>query len=102
MPGRYFHNYTVYILTNKKDGVLYIGVTSGIDDRLRRHRLGEGSTFTKKYQAHRLVYFEDFQYVNDAIAREKQLKNWHRQWKINLIEAENPDWNDLAPELDLS
>lgn len=102
MPRRSYHNYTVYILTNKKDGVLYIGVTGGIDDRLRRHRLGEGSTFTKKYQAHKLVYFEDFQYVNDAIAREKQLKNWHRQWKINLIESENPDWNDLAPELDLS
>ncbi|BAO55724.1 GIY-YIG nuclease family protein [Nonlabens marinus] len=102
MPRRSFHNYTVYFLSNKKDGVLYIGVTGGIEGRLRRHRLGDGSTFTKKYQAHKLVYFEDFQYVNDAIAREKQLKNWHRQWKINLIEAENPEWNDLSPERETS
>ncbi|PRP66015.1 GIY-YIG nuclease family protein [Nonlabens agnitus] len=96
MAKRWFHNYTVYILTNKKNGVLYIGITGGLEDRLRRHRLGEGSYFTKKYKAHRLVYFEEFQLVHDAIAREKQLKNWHRQWKINLIESENPDWNDLA------
>ncbi len=71
-------------------------MTSGIDDRLRRHRLDEGSKFTKKYQAHKLIHIEDFQYVNDAIAGEKQLKNWHRQWKINLIEKENPDWNELS------
>ena len=96
MPKRSFHNYTVYILSNKKNGVLYIGGTGGIEDRLRRHRSGEGSKFTKKYQAHLLVYFEGFQYINDAIAREKQLKNWHRQWKINLIETENPEWLDLA------
>jgi putative endonuclease len=92
----------MYILTNKKDGVLYIGVTGGIDDRLSCHRLGEGSKFTKKYQTHKLVYFEGFQFVNDAIAREKQLKNWQRQWKINLIELENPEWNDLASGWDLS
>ncbi|MEN8817305.1 MAG: GIY-YIG nuclease family protein, partial [Nonlabens sp.] len=76
--------------------VLYIGVTGGIEDRLRRHRSGEGSVFTKKYNAYKLVHFEEFQYINDAIAREKQLKNWHREWKINLIEKENPEWKDLS------
>ena len=96
MAIRSLHLYWVFILTNKKGGVLYIGVTGGIHDRLRRHRLGEGSAFTKKYNAHKLIYFEEFQYINDAIAREKQLKNWHREWKINLIEEENPEWQDLA------
>ncbi|WP_405369506.1 GIY-YIG nuclease family protein [Nonlabens sp. Asnod2-A12] len=96
MAIRSLHLYWIYILTNKKGGVLYIGVTGGIDDRLRRHRLGEGSAFTKKYNAHKLIYFEEFQYINDAIAREKQLKNWHREWKINLIEEENLEWQDLA------
>ena len=102
MPKKSYHNYSVYILTNKKGGVLYTGVTGGIDDRLRRHRLGEGSAFTKKYHVHHLVYYEDFQYVIDAIAREKQLKNWHRQWKINLIEESNPEWKDLAADWGLS
>ena len=96
MAIRSLHLYWVYILTNKKGGVLYIGVTGGIDKRLRRHRLGEGSSFTKKYNAHKLIYFEEFQYINDAIAREKQLKNRHREWKTNLIEEENPDWQNLA------
>ncbi|EAS20178.1 hypothetical protein BBFL7_02579 [Flavobacteria bacterium BBFL7] len=96
MPKRAHHNYTVYILTNKKLGVLYTGMTGGLDDRLLRHRLGQGSKFTKKYNASKLVYFEGVQYVNDAITREKQIKNWHRQWKINLIEKDNPDWDDLS------
>ncbi|WP_397303326.1 GIY-YIG nuclease family protein [Nonlabens ulvanivorans] len=96
MPKRVHHNYTVYILTNKKLGVLYTGMTGGFDDRLLRHRLGEGSKFTKKYNASKLVCFEEFQYVNDAINHEKQIKNWHRQWKINLIEKDNPDWDDLS------
>ncbi len=95
MSRRAYHNYTVYILTNKPKGVLYIGVTGGLDDRMERHIAGEGSAFTRKYKLHRLVYYEDYQYVNDAIAREKQLKSWHRQWKINLIEESNPDWEDL-------
>lgn len=92
---RAYHNYSVYILTNKPYGVLYTGVTGGIEDRMERHLKGEGSQFTKKYNLKILVYQEDFQYVNDAIAREKQLKNWHRQWKINLIEQENPNWENL-------
>ena len=99
--GRYYHNYWVYILTNKPQGTLYIGVTGGIDDRMERHVAEEGSLFTSKYKLKRLVYFEEFQYINDAIAREIQLKNWHRQWKINLIERENPHWNDLWEPLGL-
>ena len=92
---REYHNYSVYILTNKRRGALYIGVTGGIDDRMERHLKGEGSKFAKKYNLKRLVYQEDFQYVNDAIAREKQLKNWRRQWKIDLIELDNPNWENL-------
>lgn len=90
---RTYYIYWIYILTNKVRGTLYIG---GLDDRMERHKLGEGGSFTKKYNLTKLVYYEEFQYVNDAIAREKQLKNWHRQWKINLIDEMNPDWEDLS------
>ena len=95
-----YHNYWVYILTNKERGTLYIGVTGGIDDRMERHVTGEGSKFTAKYNLKMLVYYEEFQYVEDAITREKQLKNWRRQWKINLIEEDNPSWNNLWSSLD--
>ena len=95
MPKRSHHNYSVYILTNKPKGSLYIGVTGGLDDRMERHLKGYGSKFTSIYKLKRLVYFEEFQYIEDAITREKQLKNWHRQWKINLIEQDNPEWEDL-------
>lgn len=100
MPKRTYHNYCVYILTNKSKGTLYIGVTGGLDDRMQRHINGEGSKFTARYKLKRLVYYEQFQYVRDAIAREKQLKNWHRPWKINLIEQHNPNWDDLWKPLD--
>jgi len=98
---RTYHNYTVYILTNKPRGVLYIGVTGGLDDRMERHLNKEGSKFTAKYNLKLLVYYENFQYVNDAIAREKQLKNWRREWKIQLIEKENPEWRNLYKPLGL-
>lgn len=100
MSNRVYHNYWVYIITNKPKGTLYIGVTGGIDDRMERHIIGEGSKFTSKYKLKMLVYYEEFQYVNDAIAREKQLKNWHREWKINLIEESNPNWLNLWKQLD--
>lgn len=79
-----------------KNGTLYIGMTNDLERRMfeHKHKLVEG--FTKKYMLDKLVYFEHFQYVNDAIKREKQLKSWRRQWKIDLIEEENKDWNDLA------
>ncbi|RZN83463.1 MAG: GIY-YIG nuclease family protein [Winogradskyella sp.] len=91
MPKRDYHNYTVYIITNRKLDVLYVGMTAGLDDTMERHMAGKGSKFSSKYNLKLLVYYEDFQYVNDAIKREKQLKNWYRQWKINLIEQENPN-----------
>ncbi|GFZ84639.1 nuclease [Aquaticitalea lipolytica] len=100
MPRRVYHNYWVYIITNKPKGTLYIGVTGGIDDRMEKHTSEIGSLFASKYKLKRLVYFEEFQYINDAILREKQLKNWHRQWKINLIESINPNWENLWNPLD--
>ncbi|MBN4085502.1 GIY-YIG nuclease family protein [Flavobacteriaceae bacterium AH-315-B10] len=100
MVKRAYHNYWVYIITNKLKGVLYIGVTGGIDDRMERHVEGKENSFASKYKLTQLVYFEEFQYIDDAIAREKQLKNWHRQWKINLIEKDNPDWKNLWKPLD--
>ncbi|MGQ7829841.1 GIY-YIG nuclease family protein [Altererythrobacter sp. Z27] len=91
----------VYILANKPYGTLYIGVTSDLIARLWQHRNGDIEGFTSRYDVHLLVRFEVFGDMESAIAREKQLKRWHRQWKINLIEGENPDWHDLAVGLGL-
>lgn len=82
-------------MTNKPNGVLYIGVTNDIERRGNEHFVKQGSQFTKKYNLHKLVHLEETMDANAAIAREKQLKNWHRQWKINLIEQGNPEWRDL-------
>ena len=90
------NKYWVYIITNKPNGTLYIGVTGGIEMRMVLHEMGEGSVFTAKYGLKVLVYYEEYQNINEAIAREKQLKNWHRQWKVNLIEQENPNWENLS------
>ena len=91
----------VYILASREYGTLCIGVTSDLIARLWQHRNGEVEGFTSKYRVHWLVRFEQFGSIYEAIAREKQLKRWHRQWKINLIESENPHWADLAPALGL-
>jgi len=91
--------YYVYIMASQKNGTLYIGVTNDIAARAFAHRDGNGSTFTAKYKVSRLVYMEIFDDVNEAIAREKQLKKWRRQWKIELIESANPDWDDLYLKL---
>ena len=91
--------YFVYIMASKKLGVLYIGVTSDLKRRVYEHKNDLVDGFTKKYLVHRLVYFESTSDINAAIAREKQLKAWKRQWKIELIENENPDWNDLYDSL---
>ena len=91
----------VYILASKAYGTLYIGVTSDLVARLYQHRSGEVKGFTSRYGVYRLVRFEQFATMVEAIAREKQLKRWHRQWKINFIESVNPDWHDLAPSLGL-
>lgn len=89
----------VYILTSKKRGTLYIGVTSNLVKRVYEHRESVVKGFTKKYHVIHLVYFESCDDPNTAIAREKQLKNWRREWKIQLIERDNPDWNDLYDEI---
>ena len=91
----------VYILASKPYGTLYIGVTSDLLARLWQHRSGEAPGFTSRYDVRTLVRFELFAAMDGAIAREKQLKRWHRKWKINLIESENTDWHDLAPGLGL-
>lgn len=100
-------NPCVYILASKPYGTLYIGVTSNLVQRLWQHRNGSIPGFTARYHVHSLVRFEMFADMPGAIAREKQLKNWHRAWKVNLVESENPDWHDLAvglglPPVDLS
>ncbi len=79
-----------------KNGTLYIGVTNNLERRMfeHKHKLVEG--FTKNYGLDKLVYFEIYQYVNNAIKREKNMKKWKRQWKISLIEKDNPNWNDLS------
>ncbi len=92
---------SVYIFASRGYGTLYIGVTSELLARLYQHRSGEVKGFTSRYNVFRLVRFEQFATMSEAIHREKQLKRWHRQWKINLIESENPDWHDLAPSLGL-
>ncbi len=89
----------VYILTSRKNGTLYIGVTNDIARRIYEHKNGLADGFTKKYNVHRLVYVESFQDIRDAIMREKHIKKWNRAWKIELIESTNPDWNDLYNEI---
>jgi putative endonuclease len=85
-----------YILTNRAYGVLYIGVTSDIDKRIWQHRNGLGSKFCRRYGLDRLVLVEEHATIEEAIAREKALKNWKREWKIELIESVNPEWEDLG------
>ena len=91
--------YFVYILARKRNGTLYIGVTGNLLGRVNQHRSGAIPGFTQRYAVHRLVYFETFRHVDHAIAREKQLKRWKRQWKLRLIEQSNPEWRDLYDEL---
>jgi putative endonuclease len=85
----------VYILSSQRNGTLYIGVTSDLIKRIYQHRNNLSEGFTKKYKVHRLVYFGTTPSIKGAIQREKQLKQWHRQWKIELIEKDNPEWIDL-------
>jgi putative endonuclease len=89
----------VYILASQKRGTLYIGVTSDLPKRIAEHRAGDKSGFASRYVVKRLVLIEEAPDMLTAIAREKQLKRWHRDWKIGLIEQANPDWRDLAVDL---
>ncbi|WP_426670564.1 GIY-YIG nuclease family protein [Mucilaginibacter sp. McL0603] len=90
------HLYYVYILTNKSNTVLYVGVTNDLQNRVSEHKIYKG--FTAKYECNKLVYYEEYQWIQDAIAREKQLKAGSRQKKIDLITVENPLWNDLSAD----
>ena len=89
----------LYILASKKNGTLYVGVTSNLLQRIWQHKNNLVEGFTQKYNVHRLVYFEQHQEMINAIKREKQIKKWQRSWKIRLIEKNNSDWNDLYYEL---
>ena len=90
---------TVCILASRKNGTLYVGVTSNLVQRLHQHRSGLIEGFTSDYGVQRLVWFENGAAMEEAIRREKQIKKWNRQWKVNLIEQVNPDWRDLALDL---
>jgi putative endonuclease len=91
--------YFVYILASKKNGTLYIGVTNNLLNRIHQHNTKQVKGFTEKYSVNHLVYFEQYRNIGDAINREKQMKRWKRQWKINLIKKDNPQWNDLSEKL---
>ncbi|WP_010523333.1 GIY-YIG nuclease family protein [Aquimarina agarivorans] len=90
----------VYILTNMNHTVLYIGFTGNIKQRLKQHRSKSNKGFSNRCNIHKLVYFETFIYPNEGIKREKQLKKWNREWKNNLINANNPDWEDWNWRID--
>lgn len=89
----------VYIMTNKPLGVLYVGITNDIHRRVSEHKSSQIKGFTQKYNLHKLVWFEYHDDIKTAIDHEKRLKNWKRDWKIDLIEKLNPDWTDLAETL---
>ena len=92
-------SYYVYIMTNRKEGSLYIGITNNLARRAYEHREKLVSGFTQKYNLHRLVYYETYQTAQEAIQREKNMKEGKRAWKTELIETMNPDWRDLYEEL---
>jgi putative endonuclease len=93
------YNFYVYILTNHERTTFYVGVSNSLVRRIIEHRNGIGSEFTKKYKLKYLVYYESYQYINDALAREKELKKWRREKKINLIKTMNPELKDLSEEI---
>ena len=89
----------VYILSSRRNGTLYVGVTTDLPRRMFEHRAGCMPGFTQKYRVHRLVYYESVDDILSAITREKQIKKWNRQWKISLIEKHNPAWRDLYTDI---
>ncbi|WP_395462690.1 GIY-YIG nuclease family protein [Wolbachia endosymbiont of Cantharis cryptica] len=92
-------NYYIYILASKYNKTLYIGVTSNLIKRVWEHKNKVIPSFTSKYNVQKLVYFEEFQNVDSALNREKLLKSWKREWKIDLIASKNPNWDDLYCEI---
>jgi putative endonuclease len=91
--------YWVYILASKPGGTLYIGVTNDLVRRVYEHREGLAESFTKRYGVKKRVYFEAHEMISAALQREKNIKHWSREWKIDLIVASNPDWRDLYEEI---
>jgi putative endonuclease len=89
------HTYYVYILTNAGRNVMYVGVTNNLENRVAEHRDGKGGAFTRRYRVDTLVYAEEHRYVEEAIAREKEIKGWRRSKKDALVETLNPTWADL-------
>ncbi len=92
-------SYYVYILASRRNGTLYVGVTSNLPQRVYAHKNDFAEGFTKKYGVHMLVYFEECGEREGAIRREKQIKEWKRRWKLELIEKANPEWQDLYEEI---
>ncbi len=88
-----------YIMASRKNGTLYAGVTNNIIRRTMEHKEGKGSAFTAEHKVHKLVYYETYDCVIDAIVREKRVKEWKRDWKIELIQSMNPDWRDLYEDV---
>ncbi|MBN8583870.1 MAG: GIY-YIG nuclease family protein [Ignavibacteria bacterium] len=93
------YSFCVYILASKKYGVLYTGVTNSLVKRVYEHKHNVNEGFTSLYFVKRLVYYEEYKYINDAIAREKCIKRWKREWKDKLINEKNPEWKDLYFEI---
>jgi len=89
------NDYYVYIICSKRNGTSYTGVTSNLIKRVYEHKNKLADGFSKKYNVHRLVWYESHATAEQAIIREKQIKGWNRRWKLNLIEKDNPEWNDL-------
>ena len=92
-------SYYVYVLASRRHGTLYVGVTNSLESRVHQHKAKRVEGFTKRYDVDRLVWWRAYGEVGEAIRFEKQLKRWHRQWKINLIEQDNPNWDDLFPQI---
>ena len=88
----------VYLLASKRNGTLYVGVTSDLSGRIHKHRTGTVPGFTREYGVRMLVWFEHHSTMEHAIVREKRIKKWNRAWKLQLIEADNPNWRDLAED----
>ena len=95
MPGTH-RIYWVYILANRKHGTLYVGVTNSLETRVWQHKSKRAGTFTRRYGVDRLMWFEEFRDVTNAIARETEIKGWLRSRKIELVERDNPEWDDLS------
>ena len=93
-------SYFVYIMASRRNGTLYTGVTSYLAARSTQHKVGEGGGFTSRYGVRMLVFYEIHASISEAIQRESNIKHWPRKWKLDLIEAENPQWRDLFEDID--